>query len=78
MLYNTWWKPACAIQTHLVHLSTDFIFDGEDGPYRESDDPNPLSYYGKSKLMGEEIIQKSEVKAADSPAPSKCMVLPKI
>lgn len=56
---------ACmAYNTHLVHLSTDFIFDGEDGPYDEEAEPNPLSYYGKSKLMAEEIIQKSEVKAA--------------
>ena len=51
-------------QVHLVHLSTDFIFDGEDGPYDEEAQPNPLSYYGRSKLTGEEIIQKSEVKAA--------------
>lgn len=51
-------------QVHLVHLSTDFIFDGEDGPYDEEAQPNPLSYYGRSKLTGEEIIQKSEVRAA--------------
>jgi len=51
-------------QTHLVHLSTDFIFDGEDGPYTEEADPNPLSYYGRSKLAAEELIQKSDVKAA--------------
>lgn len=50
--------------SHLVHLSTDFIFDGKDGPYREDADPNPLSYYGKSKLAAEEIIQKSAVRAA--------------
>lgn len=43
--------------THLVHLSTDFIFDGEAGPYKEDDKPNPLSYYGKSKLLSEEIVQ---------------------
>ena len=34
-------------QTHLIHLSTDFIFDGENGPYKEEDKPNPLSYYGE-------------------------------
>lgn len=43
---------------HLVHLSTDFIFDGEDGPYREDDKPNPLSYYGQSKLISEEIVKR--------------------
>ena len=36
------------IDTHLIHISTDFIFDGEDGPYTEEDEPNPLSYYGLS------------------------------
>ena len=38
---------ACAkIDAHLIQISTDFIFDGEDGPYKEEDKPNPLSYYG--------------------------------
>lgn len=56
---------ACAItETHLVHLSTDFIFDGADGPYTETDDPDPVSYYGESKLRGEQIIQGSGISAA--------------
>jgi dTDP-4-dehydrorhamnose reductase len=44
----------------LVHYSTDYIFDGqkEDG-YREDDTPNPQSVYGKSKLLGEELILRS-------------------
>lgn len=42
---------------HFIHLSTDFIFDGEDGPYDEEAQPNPLSYYGWSKLKAEEIIK---------------------
>lgn len=41
---------------HLIHLSTDFIFDGKNGPYREDDKPNPLSYYGHSKLKSEQIV----------------------
>jgi len=42
---------------HLIHLSTDFIFDGMKGAfYTEEDDPNPLSYYGLSKLKSEKII----------------------
>ncbi len=49
---------------HLVHLSTDFIFDGEAGPYREEDPPKPLSFYGESKLRAEEILNKSRVKHA--------------
>src|SRR5687768_12218251 len=35
---------------HFVHLSTDFIFDGAHGPYDELAAPNPLSYYGITKL----------------------------
>ncbi|GAB4258532.1 MAG: dTDP-4-dehydrorhamnose reductase [Vicingaceae bacterium] len=48
----------------LIHLSTDFIFDGANGPYKEEDEPNPLSYYGKSKLAAEQIIQKSNINYA--------------
>ncbi len=47
---------------HLIHISTDFIFDGEDGPYKEDDKPNPLSYYGLSKLKSEEILYKHDVR----------------
>ncbi|MFY8035980.1 MAG: SDR family oxidoreductase [Cyclobacteriaceae bacterium] len=45
----------------LIHLSTDFIFDGTHGPLDETEKPNPLSYYGKSKLAAEELIQKSNI-----------------
>lgn len=48
---------------HLIHLSTDFIFDGKkEGLYKEDDEPNPLSYYGLSKLKSEEIIFKADIK----------------
>lgn len=43
----------------LVHLSTDFIFDGANGPYDEMAAPNPLSYYGVTKLEAEEVIKSS-------------------
>lgn len=49
---------------HLVHLSTDFIFDGKDGPYTEEDKPNPISYYGISKLKSEELVKNSNCKWA--------------
>lgn len=41
---------------HFIHLSTDFIFDGRNGPYREEDEPAPLSVYGHSKLDAERIV----------------------
>jgi dTDP-4-dehydrorhamnose reductase len=46
------------LNIHLIHLSTDFIFDGENGPYAEDDEPNPLSYYGESKLLAEKIVEE--------------------
>ncbi|TDQ08709.1 SDR family oxidoreductase [Pedobacter metabolipauper] len=48
----------------LVHLSTDFIFDGADGPYDELAAPNPLSYYGRTKLAAEEVVKNSKCKWA--------------
>jgi len=48
----------------LVHLSTDFIFDGKEGPLNETAKPNPLSFYGMTKLKAEQIILESKVKAA--------------
>jgi len=54
---------ACAdIDAHLIQISTDFIFDGEDGPYKETDIPNPLSYYGLSKLKSEQLLEAHSVK----------------
>jgi len=41
---------------HLVHLSTDFIFDGTHGPIDENEIPKPLSYYGHSKHKAEQLV----------------------
>jgi dTDP-4-dehydrorhamnose reductase len=42
----------------LIHISTDYVFDGtKNEPYKEDDEPNPLSVYGSSKLEGEEKIK---------------------
>lgn len=43
-----------------IHLSTDFIFDGANGPYEEDDESNPLSYYGETKLIAETAIKSSK------------------
>lgn len=48
----------------LIHLSTDFIFDGANGPYSENDNPNPLSFYGQSKWKAEQAIVASGCKFA--------------
>ena len=48
-----------SIKAHVLHLSTDFVFDGTSGPYNENDQPNPLHFYAESKLKSEEIIQKT-------------------
>lgn len=48
---------------HLVHFSTDYVFDGAKGPYSETDIPAPISYYGKSKLAGENVCMSANIPA---------------
>ncbi len=50
------------INAHFQLLSTDFIFDGEKGNYKETDEPNPLSVYAKSKVDGEALLLNSDYK----------------
>lgn len=50
--------------SHLVHISTDFIFNGEEGPYDEEGVADPLSYYGNAKWKGEQIVQNSKLRWA--------------
>jgi len=45
------------VGANFVYISTDYVFDGERGNYLESDLPSPVSVYGKSKLMGEEVVK---------------------
>jgi dTDP-4-dehydrorhamnose reductase len=52
-------KEAKACQCRIIHISTDFVFDGVSGiPYRPEDKPNPLGVYGKSKLAGEQALME--------------------
>ncbi len=53
---------ACtAANSHLLHLSTDFIFDGTHGPLSEEEKANPISYYGESKWAAEQLLFKSNI-----------------
>ena len=49
-------NAANIINAKVIFLSTDFIFNGENGPYSEDDIPNPINYYGESKLKAERYI----------------------
>lgn len=51
-------------RTFLVFLSTDYVFAGVDGPYRETSPTSPTTAYGKSKLAAEHIIQASGLEFA--------------
>lgn len=57
-------EMATRINAHLVHISTDFIFDGTKKMYTEEDEANPLSFYGNSKWEGEKMVMKYATKYA--------------
>jgi dTDP-4-dehydrorhamnose reductase len=48
------------VGARLVQVSTDFVFDGENGPYDEDAVPNPVNFYGQAKLDGERAARRAE------------------
>ena len=58
--WAAWARLARESGKWVLHFSTDFVFDGRlDRPYVETDTPNPISEYGRSKLAGERLLQAS-------------------
>ena len=54
-------KEAAAIGAFLIYISSDYVFDGTNPPYREEDIPNPLNLYGKTKLEGEKAVLENNL-----------------
>jgi len=50
-------KECSKLNSFLVYVSTDYVFDGNLGMYKEDNVANPLGFYGKSKLEGEKVVQ---------------------
>ena len=57
-------EVARRIDSFLIHISTDYVFDGKSGPYKENDRVNPVNYYGKTKLAGENVILAGGISSA--------------
>ncbi|MFZ1518570.1 MAG: dTDP-4-dehydrorhamnose reductase [Ignavibacteriaceae bacterium] len=55
-------ESARVLDSHLIHISTDYVFDGKNGPYTENDIPNPLGYYARTKLASENVLKISGTK----------------
>lgn len=55
-------KSCKDINAKIVYFSTDFVFDGKGGNYKEEDKPNPLSHYAETKLEAENLVRKSGLK----------------
>lgn len=52
-------EAADKVNSRIIHISTDYVFDGKKGMYNETDKPNPLNYYAKTKLEAEKLINRN-------------------
>lgn len=52
-------RASRAVNAHFIHISTDFIFDGSQGPLDEQAQPGPVNFYGESKLAAETVVMNS-------------------
>ena len=57
-------EAARKVHAQLIHVSTDYIFDGKSGPYDETASPNPIGYYGKTKLASENAVRTADISYA--------------
>ncbi len=57
-------EAAEKINARFIYISTDFVFDGINGPYKETDEPGPVNYYGSSKLAAEKSVMESDLQWA--------------
>ena len=51
-----------SLHTKIIHISTDYVFDGSKNIYNENDIPNPVNYYGKTKLEAENLLRSANRK----------------
>jgi len=54
-------RASRVVKAHLIYVSTDYVFDGERGLYKESDIPSPINYYGMTKLIAEELVRSADI-----------------
>lgn len=60
-LVNRLSRFAAILDSHLIQISSDYIFDGKNGPYAENAQPAPINFYGKSKLAAENILHTVDI-----------------